>query len=59
MKTYEEPLVLRNFTYTETGYSLNVQTKADASDERFKKSGRSVKGHYAAVCMKLMKTAVL
>lgn len=37
MKTYEEPLVLRNFTYTETGYSLNVQTKADASDERFKK----------------------
>ena len=37
MKTYEEPLVLRNFTYTETGYPLNVQTKADASDERFKK----------------------
>lgn len=37
MKTYEEPLVLRNFTYTEIGYSLNVQTKADASDERFKK----------------------
>lgn len=32
-----QPLVLRNFTYTETGYPLNVQTKADASDERFKK----------------------
>ena len=37
MKTYEELLVLRNFTYTETGYPLNVQTKADVSDERFKK----------------------
>lgn len=37
IKTKEEPLILKKFNYTETGYPLEVQTKAEASDDRFAK----------------------
>ena len=35
--TQEEPLILQKFDYTETGYPLEVKTRAAASDERFGK----------------------
>lgn len=37
IETEEEPLTLKYFDYTETGYPLDVKTKAEASDERFAK----------------------
>ena len=37
IQTYNQPLILRAFDYTETGYPLNVQTKVEASDSRFEK----------------------
>lgn len=37
IETDEEPLTLRVFDYTETGYPLEIKTNAEASDERFAK----------------------
>lgn len=37
IQTYTQPLILKTFDYTETGYPLKVQTKVEASDRRFGK----------------------